>query len=175
MVVIGICPPMAMSPSVPRRTPRPRSAKPHASSESTDMMVNASCSSKRSMSLGLTLACLYALLALRAAPSSPSRSRRSCRAMVSVAADEARMRTGRAVNERAISVGHSTTAAAPSHTGELSSRFTGSAIILAAQKSSAVTACGNKAFGLPMAFLCALMANGAKSRWDTPIHACSAA
>jgi len=62
----------------------------------------------------------------------PRRSRRSCRAMESVAAAEARMRTGRAANWRASEVGHSTTAAAPSHTGELSSRFTGSAIIFAA-------------------------------------------
>jgi len=41
-------------------------------------------------------------------------------------------------------VGHSTTAAAPSHTGELSSRFTGSAIIFAAPKSSAVTGWGKQ-------------------------------
>ena len=96
---------------------------------------------------------LVGLGALSAAPSNPSKSRRSCSAMLSVAMAEARMCTGCSLNWRAISVGHSTTAAEPSHTGELSSRFTGSAIILAFLKSSALTGNGNMAYGLFTAFL----------------------
>jgi len=121
-------------------------SEPHASSESTDMMVKASVQFEEIDILGRHLGLFVRLVALRAAPSSPSRSRRSCRRWYSVAADEARIRTGRALTSGERGGAQHHRRGARSHTGELSSRFTGSAIILAAQKSSApYTAVRNKA------------------------------
>jgi len=55
-VATGSRPPMASSPALARSTARPRGAKPAASSESAAMMLNASWTSKRWMSAGVSRA-----------------------------------------------------------------------------------------------------------------------